>query len=575
MHTHVQPFPVHGASGTPHTHGQTPQPHWNVSAPPPPVLTPQQELEHLWATRGKDLVTTASPSVPDASAPAALAPAPAQPVAAPSHDGANGSADAVDAATPIVPALNSVEAQRALTENHVVQPPESAEALQVTSDEYIVIDSNDRNRVDHPEPNRYMIALGAEYRDVKELTLISHCVPSPQHPVRDSNRALHFTSTDPIVTRLDGGAEADAQQTTVVVQYSDEQAAGAFNAVSGTYSIDYSTSIAQQSVAIPRGYYEEGVFDHDTAVGLQQDALAKKLEEQLHAEHVACTMTFDPQSLQYTLRTTFANPYDAFGEAGDPSPGNPYDAPRFLSLLFRGADTFYGETSIERTNVSGDPDAPVYQTTKIGKQQRNYIEGSLGPVIGFPTTDPVHRLTGTVYSDAVDNLTLRGNGTAFLRELQVGDWVYVLDLVTPENKYRVQIKEVTSDTECALEAVSEVAPPTIAPSLAWTGRFTAPYARNLAPDCYMVLKIEQCETLQSMNNTINRGFMILPTQPNRFQDTDPIVPQKRFNPTRGRLEQLQLSFHNTDGSLYDFMGQNHLLVFRLVRYKQNVNYSHF
>ena len=118
-------------------------------------------------------------------------------------------------------------------------------------------------------------------------------------------------------------------------------------------------------------------------------------------------------------------------------------------------------------------------------------------------------------------------------------------------------------------------PPVLDTSFAWSGRIRAPYVRNLMPDCYIVLRIEQCNALESANDTINRAFMILPTRPKRFQHTNPIIPLKQFNPTHGRLEQLKLSFHNVDGSLYDFMGQNHLLVFRLIRYKQNVNYSHF
>ena len=532
--THAQPAAVHGSGdGAPHAHGQTPQPHW---------------LQHRHAEASAGGVAERGGDerrAPDAGGPRddAGTGAPVQMM----HGGGDH----------IVPNIEGAEARRALVANHVVAPPRSAEALQTTTEQFVVVDSRDRNYNDAPEPNQYTISLGQEYRDVTELALISSCVPSPQHPVRDSNRTLHFNTKDPIVTPASGAA---TELPTVTVEVDD---AGTRQ----TFTIDYSAS-TRQAVSVPRGYYEEAAFDHATEAPLQQDALAQKIEALLADKSVTCVTTFDPQSLLYTLDTTFATPF-----AGDP-----YTSPLFLNLLFRGDDSFYGETSTMRVNVSGDPAAPVYQTERVGKKQRNYLEGSIGGILGYPPADVRRLLTGAVFSKvspASDPLTLQGRGTRFTQELEAGVWIYVMDVADPARKFRLRIAEVTSDTECVLEEVGGVTPPVVTASLAWSGRFAAPWVRNLTPDKYIVLHIEQCEALESANNTINRAFVILPTRPNEFEDTDPIIPVKKFNPTQGRLEQLKLSFHNPDGSLYDFLGQNHLLVFRLLRYKQNVNYSHF
>ena len=436
--------------------------------------------------------------------------------------------------------------------NHVVPPPDNPAALQQMTEEFIVIDSRDRNHSEFPEPNEYTISLAAEYRDVKELALISYNVPSPQHPIRASNSAFYFNAKDPIVTAEAGGAYA--------VSY-----AGAHSGVSGAYAIDYSKD-ERQSVAVSHGYYESDAFVHADDAALQQDALSNALETALRAQSISCTISFLPQSTQYTIETTFASPF---------ATPTPYEDPRFLNMLFRGEDTYYGETSVERVNISGDPDAPVWQTNKIGKLQTNYLPSSIGPVIGFPPADLATKLTGTVLIDSGDLLTLVGNGTRFTQELQAGVWIFAMDLTDPAKKFRVRIDAVTDDEHCSLTAVDATNPPAIDPSFAWSGRVQAPWVRNLTPDAYIVMRVAQCETLESFNETINKAYMVLPTRPNTFEDTDPLIPLKRFNPTQGRLDKLTLSYHNPDGSLYNFMGQNHLLLFKMLRYKQNVNYSNF
>ena len=429
-------------------------------------------------------------------------------------------------------------AQQMYAANHVVPPPANPAPLQQMTEEFIVIDSNDRNHSESPEPNSYTISLATEFRDVKELALISYNVPSPQHPIRASNSVFYFNTKDPIIT----------------------------TEIDGSFSIDYCKN-DRLTAAVSHGYYESDTFAHVDDPALKQDALSKELETALrtHAQSVSCTISFMPQSTQYTIETTFASPF---------ATPTPYENPQFLNMLFRGEDTYYGDTSVEQVNISGDPSAPVWQTNKIGKLQTNYLPNSIGPVLGFPPKDISTKLTGTVQILDADRITLVGSGTRFETELQAGVWIFAMDLTNPAKKFRVLIDAVTDDEHCSLKIVDSTDPPELLPSFAWVGRVQAPWVRNLTPDPYIVMRIAQCETLESFNETINRAYMILPTRPNAFIRA-PLIPLKRFNPTQGRLDKLTLTYHNPDGSLYNFMGQNHLLLFKMLRYKQNVNYSNF
>ena len=116
-------------------------------------------------------------------------------------------------------------------------------------------------------------------------------------------------------------------------------------------------------------------------------------------------------------------------------------------------------------------------------------------------------------------------------------------------------------------------PPVISSALAWCGRIEAPWVRNLVPDPYIVMRMRECDTLVSYNNTLNKAFFLVPINPQKFEEIPTSLPFKKFRPIRGRLDKLTIKFENPDGTLYDFMGREHVLQFKLTCFKQNINYS--
>lgn len=457
---------------------------------------------------------------------------------------------------------NSNQATQQMFENAmIIPPPENKEAIEKRKTVFLTVDSRDRNHRDYPESNSYTIPLECDIMDVESIQLISYNIPAPQFSIRNTNNALCLSTMAP-------------------------------NINSTTLAVDYFPNSTQE-IRVEPGYYTESDALVDrvlTGVGgvpsaadelaaamqvdygglpLLQDKLATHLEASLNADTTGASSTYVVHvisSSRYVFVTDFSSLLSA----------DVYSTPAFFHMFFRGEDEYYGASTMEKVNVSADPCNPIFENKKIGKQQPTYKKDSIGPLIGFKREDMDNRLTGQVMVDAGDPTLLVGTGTRFASELRKGDWVYVKQ--TADNcSYRLKILEVTSDTACCIGSGDPTSPdpPAISSSLAWCGRVEAPWARNLTSDPYIVMRMRECDTLVSYNNTINKAFYLVPTVPRTFTETREYMPFKKFTPVRGRLDKLSIKFENVDGTLYDFMGRDHVLQFKVVRFKQNVSYGDF
>jgi hypothetical protein len=453
-------------------------------------------------------------------------------------------------------------AQHMFNDAMIIPPPESKEAIEKRRTVFLAVDSRDRNHRDFPESNSYSIPLDCDLMDVESIQLVSHNIPSPQFTIRSSNNAICLATLPPSIN-------------------------------STTLAVDYFPTSTQE-IRIEPGYYQEsdsigervptgtgGVASAADAFAaalqvdyggrpLLQDKLATQMEAALNADTTGQSSTYVVHmvsSSRYVFVTDFSNPFPA---------ADVYSEPVFFRMFFRGDDEFYGASTMEKVNVSSDPCNPVYETKKIGKTQPTYKKDSVAPLIGFKREDIDNQLTGTVAVDASDPTLLVGSGTQFRSELRKGDWIYVAQ-VDDNASYRLKILEVTSDTSCCIGSDDPASPdpPTISSALAWCGRIEAPWARNLSNEPYMVMRVRECDTLMSYNNTINKAFYLVPTERSAFTETREYMPFKKFTPAKGRLDKLSIRFENVDGTLYDFMGRDHLMLFKIVRFKQNISYGDF
>ena len=63
-------------------------------------------------------------------------------------------------------------------------------------EEYLLIDSRDRNQNDYPNPNNYQIDLIEEYKDILSISLISSNIPKSQYLINSNNNKLNFIDSN-------------------------------------------------------------------------------------------------------------------------------------------------------------------------------------------------------------------------------------------------------------------------------------------------------------------------------------------------------------------------------------------
>lgn len=473
----------------------------------------------------------------------------------------------------------STSTQQMLSANNVIPPPQSKEELESTKSSYVVIDSRSRNHTDYPLANQYTIALTNEIRDVSNLQLVSYQIPTCQYPIRKTNNVFYYTTTKPSVL------EAADEGGVPVVELNKWTTMKSVEVPVGTYA-DLTEPHELKPDLYSEGHiahtFKAQVLQDNPCLELHQDGLSTELEKTLTDEvGVCCLVHIDRNSKKYTLRTNFL---DSTGEVT-----------RFFLPLFQGKPEYYGPTTVEKVrvhpNVNGcDPTSNAGVTSnnigemmkyeKCGKTQTTYLPNSVGQILGHDRNDSRMQVGGQLeFEEDGTSLMLKGTDTRFTEQLKNGDWLFLCPVGIPSsgdgNGVRIRVMDVESDTCVELDATSSsssIASGT--PVVAWVGRLEFPWIRMLDPDAYMAMYINNASTLHSPSQALDRAFYLVPGNAPFYQIPQDL-PFKKFTPVLGKMDKLQISFRNADGTLYDFNGQDHVLMFRVVHFRQNINYSDF
>jgi hypothetical protein len=88
------------------------------------------------------------------------------------------------------------------------------------------------------------------------------------------------------------------------------------------------------------------------------------------------------------------------------------------------------------------------------------------------------------------------------------------------------------------------------------------------------MHVNNASTLYSYNQAVDRAFFLVPGN-SPFYEIGELLPYKKFSPTLGKLDKLSLTFKNADNTLYDFKGSDHVLLFKVVHFRQNIKYGDF
>lgn len=101
---------------------------------------------------------------------------------------------------------------------------------------------------------------------------------------------------------------------------------------------------------------------------------------------------------------------------------------------------------------------------------------------------------------------------------------------------------------------------------------------NIEKDDYVILKISEAKLVNSLSTSVNNAYTVIPL----YQNTSTIINQstlpehgitKYFNPPLGKFFWIDIEFLNYDGSLYDFRGQENMLMFVVSQLNQPGKYN--
>ena len=105
----------------------------------------------------------------------------------------------------------------------------------------------------------------------------------------------------------------------------------------------------------------------------------------------------------------------------------------------------------------------------------------------------------------------------------------------------------------------------------------SPYIYNIENKEYIILKIKDVKLVNSYTQAVNNSYTVIPLLNNNTVINKATLPEhgviKYFNPPMGKLFWLDIEFLNYDGSLFDFNGQENMLMFVVSQFNQPGKYN--
>lgn len=148
------------------------------------------------------------------------------------------------------------------------------------------------------------------------------------------------------------------------------------------------------------------------------------------------------------------------------------------------------------------------------------------------------------------------------------------------NTFSCQIYEIKNDNTIVFEEMNNLDPTTISGTVFQNiSVLYSPNIFQLENKPYVILKIKDAKMLNSIGKS-NDAFTIIPLLNNENtivnQATIPVHSViKYFNPPQGKLLWLDIEFLNYDGSLFDFRGQENMLMFTVTMLNQPGKYNNY
>ena len=167
----------------------------------------------------------------------------------------------------------------------------------------------------------------------------------------------------------------------------------------------------------------------------------------------------------------------------------------------------------------------------------------------------------------------------FTKLFYVNDYFILHDSIT-NTKYYCQIYEIKNDYTIVFEEMDNNDPTSLYGTLFQNiSILYSPNIFQIENKPYVILKIKDTQLLNSIGAS-NNGFTLIPLLNNENtivnQATIPVHGViKYFNPPQGKLLWIDIEFLNYDGSLFDFRGQENMLLFIITMLNQPGKYNNY
>ncbi len=477
----------------------------------------------------------------------------------------------------------------------------------------IVINSADRNKDKYPKPNNYTVNFVEDFFDVTELTLLDGTIPASQYNLNDNNNVLYFSeSINPVnpetnerypitnsqiiteppfpgfnLSRLPRRYAPSDNGPEPIPPYVIGEGPGPNTAPSNNNNDNESNF---PGLLIGKGFYGPTVPGININITPELSFLnvIKDLQDDL-AFQLSKKMSENGLN---DYKIYYNNLSGKYIFEAIPKEGSHIVYP--YSFLFKGQKVNYGEHSYEKVIKRNIDGSIVYD--EFGNKEHDIVyygdtthiikPRAISRIIGFLNQNYNGLISGTVSADEIRNNILLGQNTHFLTDLKNNQYITLLSKEPNQrsdyhNTY--YIEEIISDIELKVNTDEKDLDISIQDYECYSAIITPPFLRTLYPFNPVALVIPKCRRLFSINPVINRSYMLFQEDPRNkqndtlYSDSNQTIT-KTFNPPQGKLSELTIRFFNTEegppgrGTLYDFGGRDHRLVFKVTMMAQSRKY---
>jgi len=205
----------------------------------------------------------------------------------------------------------------------------------------------------------------------------------------------------------------------------------------------------------------------------------------------------------------------------------------------------------------------------------SYITVSQGNITSLSMLSDQDYTLYKLVADSVSN----GIEVDFTSLFYVNDY-FILNDPTTGTQYSCQVYEIKNDNTIVFEELNNLNPTSLYGNIfSNISILYSPNIYQLENNPYVILKIKDAQLLNSIG-AANNGFTVIPllNLENTIvnQSTIPVHSViKYYNPPLGKLLWLDIEFLNYDGSLFDFRGQENMLMFTITALNQPGKYNNY